>query len=80
MGDPSAIPFCWDLGCPDRVQVGSGVSEVLAAFVTSLATVQGNDEDWTLQLDRRAFLLQSANFAGSQPVFRRDRNEANASE
>jgi hypothetical protein len=38
-------PFCWGLGCPEGVRVGSGVSEVQAAFVTTPATVYGSPCD-----------------------------------
>ena len=37
----------------------SGVSEVQASFVTSLATMHGNDDDGALQLDRRCLQSQS---------------------
>src|ERR1035441_5859766 len=35
-------PILLEFACPDGTQVGSGVSEVQAAFVTSLATMQGS--------------------------------------
>ncbi len=35
-------PFCWDWAAPDRIRVGSGVSEVREAFVTSLAGHRGH--------------------------------------
>jgi hypothetical protein len=38
-------------GCQDEVWVGSGVSEVMAAFVTSLATMWRNRDDRALRLD-----------------------------
>jgi hypothetical protein len=33
---PTGSPFCWDLPALDGVRGGSGVSEVVAAFVASL--------------------------------------------
>jgi hypothetical protein len=38
---PFRKPLLQGFGCPGGVWVGSGVSQVQAAFVTSLATVYG---------------------------------------
>jgi hypothetical protein len=38
-------------GCPEGVWVGSGVSEVQGAFVTTPATVYGSHDDRGLRLD-----------------------------
>jgi hypothetical protein len=42
---PIGKPLLLGFGCPEGVQVGWGVSEVQAAFVTSPATVYGNHDD-----------------------------------
>jgi hypothetical protein len=39
-------------GCPDEVWVGSCVSEVIAAFWASLATMWSNRDDRALRLNR----------------------------
>jgi hypothetical protein len=36
LGDPISRLILLGFGCPEGVQVGSGVSEALGAFVTSL--------------------------------------------
>ena len=46
-GDLSGKPILLGFACPDWVQVGSGVSEVLAAFVTTLASGSGLVPDVT---------------------------------
>jgi hypothetical protein len=44
-------PLLLGFGCRG-VRFGSGVSEVLEAFVTTLATVYGKHDDRALRLDR----------------------------
>jgi hypothetical protein len=39
---PFRKPLLLGFGCPEGVRVGLGVSEVLAAFVTSPAIMYGN--------------------------------------
>jgi hypothetical protein len=46
---------------PDGVQVGWGVSEVMAAFVASLAGMWLNHDDRALRLDRRYLQHRSWN-------------------
>jgi len=48
---PFRKPLLLGEGRPDGAQVGSGVSEVLAAFVASLATMWGNHDGKALRLD-----------------------------
>jgi hypothetical protein len=36
---------------PEGVRVGSGVSQVQAAFCTTLAAMYGNDDDWASRFD-----------------------------
>ena len=38
-------PILMGFGCREEAQVGSGVSEVMAAFVASLASICGNRDD-----------------------------------
>jgi hypothetical protein len=52
LGDPFGKAILLGFGCPEGVRVGWGVSEVQAAFVTTLATVYGNHDDRALRLDR----------------------------
>ncbi len=49
---------CHVFACRDGVWVGSGVSQVQAAFVTTLAAMYGNRDDRALQLDRRCLHLE----------------------
>src|ERR1700674_4691281 len=48
---PFRKPLLLGEGRPDGAQVSSGASEVLAAFVASLATMWGNHDDKALRLD-----------------------------
>ena|ERR1035438_3424982 len=50
------------LGCPERAEVGSSVSEVLAAFWASLATMWRNHDDPALRLGRRSPRFLSTRF------------------
>jgi hypothetical protein len=56
---PFRKPLLGGLGLPEGFRGGSGVSEVLAAFVTTPATMCGNHDDWALQLDRRCLQSRS---------------------
>jgi hypothetical protein len=52
--DPYGKPLLLGFGCPEGFGVGSGVSEVTVAFVTTPATVYGSHDDRALRLDGRS--------------------------
>jgi len=53
---PVRKPLLLGFGCPDGVQVGWGVSEVLAAFCTTLAAMYGTATTGRCGLNRGIFL------------------------